>query len=195
MLPPIAPLFSAKQILRERLKAERARASAARPDAARHAAAKFISAIPLAGAAIVALYAPLRDELDTAPLAEALAERGLALALPAVIGRRDPLLFRRAPLDATLTRGAFGVMEPGPDFETVRPDVVVCPLLGFSRGGARLGYGAGYYDRTLAALRASGPVLAVGYAFGAQEVASIPTSRDDAPLDWIVTEREAIRVR
>jgi 5-formyltetrahydrofolate cyclo-ligase len=195
MFPPIAPLFSGKQILRERMKAERAKASAARPDAARHAAAKFLSAIPLDSAAVVALYAPLKDELDTGPLAEALAERGLALALPSMVGKRAPLAFRRAPLEATLVRGAFGVMEPGPDAAETRPDIVVCPLLAFSRDGARLGYGAGYYDRTLSALRASGGVLAVGYGFGAQEIERVPVGKTDEPLDWIVTEREAIRVR
>lgn len=195
MLPPIAPLFSQKHILRERMKAERARAAAARPDAARHAAARFMAAIPVEAGAVVALYAPIRDELDTAPLAEALAERGAHLALPVMAGKRAPLLFRLAPLDAELVKGPFGVMEPRPEQPEAQPEIIVCPLLGFSRDGARLGYGAGYYDRTLRALRASGAVVAVGFGYGAQEVETLPATKDDAPLDFIVTEREAIRVR
>jgi 5-formyltetrahydrofolate cyclo-ligase len=85
-------------------------------------------------------------------------------------------------------------MTPGVEAETVRPMIVVTPLLAFTRAGARLGYGGGYYDRTLAALRAEGDVLAVGFAYAAQEVPRIPKSRGDEPLDYIVTEREAIEV-
>lgn len=194
--PIIAPFSSPKGILRERMKAERARVSAARPDAARHAAARFMASIPLPDGAIVALYAPIKDELDTGPLADALREKGFTLALPAIVKKGAPLLFREAGLEAKLVRGPMGVMAPGPEALELRPAIVVCPLLGFSRTGGRLGYGAGYYDRTLAALRASGgAVTAVGYGFGAQEVQSLPVSKTDEPLDWIVTEREAIRVR
>lgn len=199
MFPPIAPLFSQKHILRARMTAERAQASAARPDASRHAAAKFIASIPLSRAEVVALYAPIKDELDTAPLADALRERGHVVALPVILRKGAPLLFRRADAGASLVRGPMGVMEPGRDAAEIAPDIVVCPLLAFSRGGARLGYGAGFYDRTLAALRAKGSapggVLAVGYGFGAQEVETLPASGHDAPLDWIITEREAIRAR
>ena len=195
MLPPIAPMFSAKQVLRARMKAERKRAAATRPDAAIHVAAKFMATIPLSDGAVVALYAPIGDELSTEPLARALEEHGFALALPAVVGKRAPLVFRLASTDIDLVRGAFGVLEPGPDRHDVRPTIVVCPLLAFSRKGARLGYGAGFYDRTLAALRASGPVLAVGLGYGAQEAQDLPASATDEPLDWIITEREAIRIR
>ena len=75
----------------------------------------------------------------------------------------------------------------------VSPAIIVAPLLAFTRAGGRLGYGGGYYDRTLADLRKAGEVLAVGYAYGAQEVDALPLSPLDQPLDWIVTEREVIR--
>ncbi len=193
--PIIAPFSTPKGIMRARMKAERARAHAARPDAARHAAARFMASVPLPAGAVVALYAPIKDELDTGPLAEALREKGATLALPVIVKKGAPLLFRRADVDTQLVRGPMGVLEPGPEAEERRPDIVVCPLLAFSRAGARLGYGAGYYDRTLAALRAAGGVLAVGYGYGAQEAPAIPVSKSDEPLDWIVTEREAFRAR
>ncbi|MBY0421400.1 MAG: 5-formyltetrahydrofolate cyclo-ligase [Parvularculaceae bacterium] len=177
------------------MKAERAAAAKARPDAARHAAARFMASIPLGDGAVVALYASMRDELDTALLAEALRGKGHSIALPVVVKKGMPLAFRRADAGVRLIPGRFGVLEPGPEHETLRPDVVVCPMLAFTRAGDRLGYGAGYYDRTLGELRASGAVLAVGYAFGAQEIEKLPTTPQDAPLDWIVTEREAIRAR
>jgi len=77
----------------------------------------------------------------------------------------------------------------------VTPDILVVPLLAFTRAGGRLGYGGGYYDRTLEALRNGGKPLVVGYAFGAQEVDALPLSPLDQPLDWVVTERGAIRCR
>lgn len=194
MLPPIAPLLSPKHVLRERMKAERARAFAARPDTPKFAAANFLSAISVVPGAIVSLYAPIQTELDTTPLAAALRERGARIALPVVVGRRDPLVFRLVEADAPLLQGPLGVPEPAPEAAEARPDIVVAPLLAFTRDGARLGYGAGHYDRTIRLLRETGDVLVVGYAFGAQGVERLPTGPQDEPLDWIVTEREAIRV-
>jgi 5-formyltetrahydrofolate cyclo-ligase len=193
LLPPIAPFLSLKHVLREKLKAERRRAAAARPDAPRHAAKNFVEHIPVGAGTIVALYHPIKDELDTAPLAEALIERGARLALPVAERTPAPLVFRAfAPGDA-LIKGRHSIMVPRAESPALAPDIVVAPLLGFSRDGARLGYGGGYYDRTLKALRAAGTVIAVGYGYGAQEVDALPSSPLDETLDWIVTEREAIR--
>lgn len=173
------------------MKAERRKA--ARSDAADHAAKNFLASVPSAQGAVVGLYHPLKDELGTAPLATALFERGIPLALPAVKERHAPLVFRRYVPGDPLKKGAHGALEPAAHIEELRPSVLVVPLLAFTRRGARLGYGGGYYDRTIAALRAKGPLLAVGYAFGAQEVPSLPGEAHDAELDWVVTEREAIR--
>jgi 5-formyltetrahydrofolate cyclo-ligase len=194
LLPPIAPFLSPKAVLREKLKAERKRVAATRPDAARHAARLFMDNIPLSAGAVVALYHPIKDELDTAPLAEALLERGARLALPVAGKTPAPLVFRAYALGDDLIKGRHGVMVPAPAQASAIPDIVVAPLLGFTRAGARLGYGGGYYDRTLRALRAAGRALVVGYGFGAQEIDALPTSPLDERLDWIVTEREAIRV-
>ncbi len=203
MLPPIAMTPSPKQILRARMKGERRIAARARPDAAenaaRHAARNFFSAIEVPDSAIVSLYYPIKDELDTEPLAAALTERGAAIALPVVGAKNQPLIFRTYQPGDALIDGAYGEQVPTDEAEEVRPTIIVAPLLAFSRAGGRLGYGGGYYDRTLEALRANakshGDILAVGFAYGVQEVDALPFGPLDQPLDWIATERAAIRCR
>lgn len=193
MLPPIAPMLNPKHVLRERMKAERRMAAKARPDAAVHATRNFFASIPIEGGAIVSLYYPIKDELDTEPLAAALFEREIPVALPVVTGKNQPLIFRRYAPGDVLIDGAYGELTPDENAEAVLPSIIVAPLLAFTRNGGRLGYGGGYYDRTLAGRRGEGTVLAVGYAYGAQEVDALPLSPVDQPLDWVVTEREAIR--
>lgn len=193
MLPPIASLFDPKAILRERMKRERRLAARARPDAGVHAAKNFIAAIERPAGAVVSLYFPMRDELDTEPLAAALIEEGLNLAFPIVEKKKAPLIFRSYVPGDDLVPGSYGEVTPAADAPLVTPDIMVVPLLAFTREGGRLGYGGGYYDRTLEKLRESRSVLAVGYAFGAQEVDALPLSPLDQPMDWIVTERGAIR--
>lgn len=193
MLPPLAPFLNPKTILRERMKGERRAAAKMRPDAGVHAARNFMEALAPAKDAIIALYYPIKDELDTEPLAAALTELAIAIALPVVKGKKSPLIFRPyAPGDA-LIEGVYGARTPLDSAGEVRPDIVVAPLLAFTRAGGRLGFGGGYYDRTLQALRQTGNVIAAGYAFGAQEVDALPLSPLDQPLDWVVTERGAIR--
>lgn len=194
MLTPIAPMLSPKAVMRAKLKAERARAFAERKDAPLHAARLFMENIPVAPGATVLLYHPIKDELDTGPLAAALAERGAVLALPVVTRKNAPLDFRRHVPGTELRSGAHGTSHPGNEAELVIPDILVVPLLGFTRAGARLGYGGGYYDRTIEMLRKERPIVAVGYGFGAQEVDALPLSPLDQKLDWIVTEREALKV-
>lgn len=175
-----------------KMMAERRAAAEARPDAARHAARQFLANVPLPDGATVSLYHPINAELDTKPLAAALIERGYRIALPVVVKKRAPLKFRAFRDGDPLIEGRYGIMTPSADAPEAQPMIVVAPLLAFSRNGARLGYGGGYYDRTLTELRAKGDVLAVGYAYGAQEVDRIPVTDKDQRLDWIVTEREAI---
>ncbi|WDI32536.1 5-formyltetrahydrofolate cyclo-ligase [Hyphococcus flavus] len=193
MLPPIAPFLDPKRILRERMIGERRTAAKARPDAAEHAAANFLNAVEVSRSAVVSLYYTMRDELDTEPLARALFERHADVALPVVAKRKSPLIFRRYVPGDDLIKGSYGELVPTTNAQEVIPDILVVPLLAFTREGGRLGYGGGYYDRTLAALRKAGTPLAVGYAYGAQEVDALPLTRLDQPLDWVVTERGAIR--
>ena len=129
-------------------------------------------------AGVVAAYHAVGDEIDPGGL-----ER--ALALPRVV-RGAPLTFHRAPR-AACRPGALGIPEPDAAAPPVTPDIVLVPLLGVDRGGTRLGQGAGYYDRTLAALRATRPVLAVGVAWDCQRVDPLPADPWDAPLDALAT--------
>lgn len=149
--------------------------------------------IPIETGAVVALYSPIGDELDTGPLAEALRAKGVVLALPAVVAKNQPLVFRAFNGVQPLEKGWRGILTPPDEAPALRPAVVVAPLLAFTRAGDRLGYGGGFYDRTLAALRASGGALAVGFAYGAQEVDALPAGPLDQKLDWIATEREAFK--
>ena len=143
---------------------------------------------------IIAVYYPAGTELDTWPLAEALFENLNTVCLPVVLAKNTPLVFRRYTLETVLTPGRFGIDVPPEEEPELIPDIIVTPLLAFRRDGARLGMGGGFYDRTLKMLRATEDIPVVGYAYGVQEVPELTPEAHDEPLDWIVTEREAIRV-
>ncbi len=139
--------------------------------------------------AIVSGFWPLDGEIDIRPLLLALAGRGHVIALPATPPRGQPLEFRRWRPGERLIRERFATMRPeGP---VVVPDVLLVPLLAFDRRGHRLGYGGGYYDRTLAALPGR---RTIGCAFAAQEVEEVPTDGHDQVLDAIATERGVLTV-
>jgi 5-formyltetrahydrofolate cyclo-ligase len=141
---------------------------------------------------IVSAFHPLHDEPDTLLLLTALAGEGYATALPGVVGRGSPLAFRLwRPGDPT-RGGAMSIREPLEAASVVDPDLLFVPLACFDRRGHRIGYGAGYYDRTLAGLRALKPVHAAGIAFGVCEVAAVPYETHDQSVDAVVTEHETI---
>jgi 5-formyltetrahydrofolate cyclo-ligase len=144
---------------------------------------------------IVSGFIPLKSEIDIRPLMRALADRGAKLALPVVVGRGEPLVMRAWEFGAPLKGGGWGISEPPAGASEVLPDILLVPLLAFDRAGHRIGYGAGYYDMTITALRAKKAVTAIGMAFAAQEVAGVPTTPRDARLDLVLTEREVIGVR
>ncbi len=181
---------AAKRALRREAQARRAEAHDPTGAAAQAAAALLAEVAP--AAAVASGYLPIRAEIDPLPALHALADRGAALCLPVVVARGAPLIFRRWTPGAPTATDAFGVEIPLDDLPAT-PDLVIAPLLAFDRRGVRLGYGGGYYDRTLAALRAAGPVTAIGLAYAAQEAPTVPAGEDDQRLDWVVTEREAIR--
>jgi 5-formyltetrahydrofolate cyclo-ligase len=141
---------------------------------------------------IVSVFHPLRGEPDTLRLLTALAADGFATALPVVVGRGSPLTFRRwRPGDQTRD-GAMSIRQPLEAAPVVDPDLLFVPLACFDRRGHRIGYGAGYYDRSLAYLRAMKPVHAAGVAYGVCEIAAVPYEGHDQTLDAIVTEHETI---
>lgn len=156
--------------------------------AAGPALARFAGLFGPVDGLIVAGFAPIRSEIDPGPLMAALAERGAALALPCVISRADPLVFRAHAPGGLLVPGPMGTREPPADHTPVIPDIVLVPLAAFDRRGYRLGYGAGHYDRTIPALREQKPVRLCGIAFAAQEIARVPEDPHDVPLDLVLTE-------
>lgn len=135
----------------------------------------------------ISAYLPIGSEISPLPAMERLAQLGRSICVPVMQGRGKPLRFRAWHPEVPLARGPFGVMEPasGP-WQT--PALLLVPLLAFDGRGHRLGYGGGFYDRTLAALRERQPVLAIGLAWAGQEVEEVPTEPTDAPLDGIFTE-------
>jgi 5-formyltetrahydrofolate cyclo-ligase len=136
---------------------------------------------------VVASYRPIGDELDPAPLVDELATDGLCIALPVVQQAGKPLLFRRWREGDLLEKRLWGIEEPKDGAPIVVPDLLLIPLLAYDRRGWRLGYGGGFYDRTLSDLRVEKPVQAVGIAFLEQEVDFVPHSVNDQRLDWVLT--------
>jgi len=185
------------------LKSELRRESLARRDAlapdARAAAAETIAArdfpIPIRVGVIVSGFSPMKTEINPLPLMKRLATAGAKLALPVVAGRGKPLIMRAWDFGAPLARGVWGIRQPLPTAPEVAPDIVLTPLAVFDRNGHRIGYGAGYYDMTINALRAKKPVIVIGIAFATQETTEVPKTPRDAPLDLVLTEREVIDFR
>ena len=138
--------------------------------------------------AIIAGYWPMGDEMDPRPLMLALASRGHALALPVTPPRGQPLAFRAWAPGAALRPGPMGTSEPVAG-EELRPDLLLVPLLAFDRAGRRLGYGGGYYDRTLATLPGA---KAIGIAYAGQEMPEVPAGPQDMRLPLIATEDSVI---
>ena len=171
------------------------------PAAERAAAAAAIAdrAFPVLFAAgtIVSGFSPMKakSEINPIPLLRKLADAGAQLALPAIAGRGLPLIMRAWRFGAPLKAGQWGIFEPTPEAPEVVPDIVIVPLAAFDRHGHRIGYGAGYYDMTINALRAKKKVIAVGIAYAAQEIPKVPATEHDARLDLVLTEREVIDFR
>jgi 5-formyltetrahydrofolate cyclo-ligase len=169
------------------------------PAAERAAAAETIAArafpLKVAAGAIVSGFSPMKSEINPVPLLRKLAEAGAQLALPAIAGRGRPLIMRAWKFGDPFKAGQWGIREPVPEAPEVAPDILIVPLACFDRAGHRIGYGAGYYDMTIGAVRASKPVVAVGIAFAAQEIPQVPATERDARLDLVLTEREIIDFR
>ncbi|KAA2235743.1 5-formyltetrahydrofolate cyclo-ligase [Salinarimonas soli] len=183
---------AAKSALRREALARRdALAPDVRADASRAIADRVLSRRDLLGAGPVGAYWPVRSEVDTRPLIEALAGHGTPVALARI--HHPDLSWRLWRPGDALIKGAFGVGEPLPDAPACSPAALLVPLAAFDRRGGRLGYGKGHFDRSIAALSDVHPVLAIGLAFGVQEMAEIPLEPHDRRLDWVVTEREIIR--
>lgn len=176
-------------------KAMRRQAKLTRNDAfARHghdaSAAIAAHGIAFAGRpapAIVSGFLAIGDEIDPTPLMQRLLGEGYRLSLPVMEGKGKPLVFRSWSPGEPLAETMWGIREPLPEAEVVDPDIVLGPLLAFDTEGYRLGYGGGFYDRTLAKLRALKPIVSIGIAFDEQKVDAVPHVDYDERLDWILT--------
>ncbi|MGI9415240.1 MAG: 5-formyltetrahydrofolate cyclo-ligase [Hyphomicrobiales bacterium] len=138
-------------------------------------------------------FHPYGSEIDCTGLLERLSDEGWVTALPVVVGPVRPLEFRPWRPGEPLEAGAWSIPVPGDAAGAVVPDVLLVPLLAFDRRGYRLGYGGGFYDRTLDQLRAENTVVAVGVAFAGQEVDAVPHDTQDQPLDWMLTQAGPFR--
>jgi 5-formyltetrahydrofolate cyclo-ligase len=181
---------AAKAKLREQAKARRAQT---RPEAAAAAALAVRERVLAAGlvpaGATVSGFWPVGDEFDPRPLMEALAARGHRLCLPVVVGKGRPLAFRVWAPGDPLERAGFGLSVPAWDAPPAIPRFLIVPLLAFDRRGFRLGYGAGFYDRTLVELKGHAKgAFALGVGFASQEIPEVPALPHDQRLDAIATE-------
>ncbi|MCT2538741.1 5-formyltetrahydrofolate cyclo-ligase [Sedimentimonas flavescens] len=136
------------------------------------------------GSAPLAGYMPIRTEIDPLPV---MARHTGPVGVPVIQGPGRPLVFHRWTPGCAMVAGEFGALIPEAA-EPIVPRILIVPMLAFDQRGYRLGYGGGFYDRTLEMLRASGPVIAIGYAYAAQELPEVPIEPTDQPLDLIVTE-------
>jgi 5-formyltetrahydrofolate cyclo-ligase len=144
---------------------------------------------------IVAAFMPMKTEINPLPLLRQAAAAGAQLALPCIAGRGKPLIMRAWKFGDAFKAGQWGIREPVPEAPQVYPDILIVPLACFDRAGHRVGYGAGYYDMTIHALRATKKIIAIGIAFAAQEIAKVPATEHDERLDFVLTEKEAIDFR
>jgi 5-formyltetrahydrofolate cyclo-ligase len=147
--------------------------------------AAWLSALGPSGT--ISGFLSIGDEIDLAPLLHALSERGHTLALPVMQGKANPLLFRRYTPGDALAATTWGIREPLATATAITPDLLLVPLLAFDASGQRLGYGGGFYDRTIAEARKANDITAVGVAFDEQRLDAVPHVDYDEPLDWLLT--------
>ena len=146
---------------------------------------------PIAHAAVVSGFWPIKEEIDIRPLMIELFNQGCQLALPVVQGKGQPLIFRAWRPGDPLEAGVFGTLQPSAKREVLEPDGLIVPLLACDEEGWRLGYGGGFYDRTLSGLRAKKKITAVGVGFNDQLVPEVPHGPSDQRLDWLLTDKRA----
>lgn len=182
-----------KKAFRRQAKAVRLDAFHEHPHAGADIAQQLLK-LSLPKAAAISAFWPLAEELDTLPLLHALHDQGHPMLLPVMLGTGKPLEFARWQPGDVLKQAAFNTLEPSDDKARMTPDIMLCPLLAFDRQGYRMGYGGGFYDRSIAQLQAQGQLLTIGVAFAAQEVAAVPRGEYDMPLDMIVSEQEVIKI-
>lgn len=181
-------MLDEKAALRSLARDRRREAHARWGDEAAHALARHgLDFLRPAAAADISGFSSIRDEMSLAPLLDKLHGQGFGLALPAMQGKGKPLVFRRWAPGDEMAEAVWGIAEPKVTAPAVEPDIVLVPLLAFDNHGFRLGYGGGFYDRSLARLRAMKPIIAVGIGYDEQRVDAVPHADYDERLDWVLT--------
>jgi 5-formyltetrahydrofolate cyclo-ligase len=189
-------LAEAKKTLRKQAKQQRATAAAAAPEAGTRLCEHLLATVTFPKDAAVSAYWPMGDEIDPLPTLRCLHREGHPIGLPVMPGAAQPLQFRAWYPDLDLVDGGFGTRIPPESAPPIVPQILLVPMLAFDRRGYRLGYGGGFYDRTLEKLRAQNPLTrAVGIVYAAQEVPEVPIDRYDQRLDMIVSEQGPIALR
>jgi 5-formyltetrahydrofolate cyclo-ligase len=197
MLPAVSQqpdIIEQKKALRARIKAWRAGLEAgAVARAADAVAAQGLGFLQLQSGTIVSGFAPMPDEFRVWALLRRLSREGHRLALPVMQGKMQPLLFRAWAPGDVMDRAVWGIAEPKGDKPALEPEVLIVPLLAFDKRGWRLGYGGGFYDRTLADLRGRKRIVAVGLGYDEQQVDAVPHLDYDQRLDWVLTPSGSLR--
>ncbi len=186
------PIQEAKAELRTEMRARRRSLAANQPNPGPLIGDMTLAQGMIPENAITALYWAINSEVDLRPLLERFVGEGRPVALPCTPDHKAPLIFRRWTPETAMTPGPMRTMEPNSGAPVLQPNILFLPLLAFDSAGRRLGYGGGFYDRTLGALRSSGTVKAFGVAFAGQQVPRIPTDALDQTLDGVITERGVI---
>jgi len=188
-------VVAAKRQLRDAAKARRATIPAAeRAAAATRLAEKGLDDLPgFSARCVVSGFLTIGEEINPVPLMSRLHRDGATIGLPVMVGKGKPLVFRTWTPGAPLRTVVWGIREPDESAPVVEPDVLLVPLLVFDRTGLRLGYGGGFYDRTLHGLRARKRIVTVGLAYASQEVDAVPHLDYDERLDWVLTPEGLIR--
>jgi 5-formyltetrahydrofolate cyclo-ligase len=177
-----------KKALREKALARRDALDAGYRQEAADNLAAFPFPVPVPDCAIISGFFPMKTELSPLPLMKVLQRKGAMIALPRIVGRGNPLSMRAWKFGDPLVPGQWGIREPSPDAPAVAPDIFIVPFAAFDRRGYRIGYGAGYYDMTIASLKAKKKVITVGFGFAAQEIGECPVEPHDQKLDYVMTE-------
>lgn len=180
-----------KQGLRQAMRDVRKKAFAENPGAGAALSARVLSHFSFPAKAVIAASIPFGGEIDISLLTESLRRKEHTIVFPVVSGEGQPLVFRRHQAGEPLVANKFGILEPLSSAPILEPDILFIPLLAFDRRLHRLGYGGGYYDRTLERLRAAKNIVAMGLGFSAQEIPEVPRDAHDARLDKIFTENQA----
>lgn len=170
------------------MRARRVDLARARPDFPQRSA-QHVAALAIPDNSVVGGYVAMRDEADPHLILQQLVLQNCTLAYPRVVAKGEPLAFHRWAPGQEWRNGAYDILEPAKDWPLSYPKILLVPLLAFDAHGHRLGYGGGFYDRTLDFLRANSTVRAIGVAYAGQEVEALPREAHDHPLDTVITEQ------